>query len=166
MASPTQVREYLAHWFQLGKPVVQQGTERQYLPAPIFHNSQYSKAFEHCWEQISASGGENWYLAGTDYTIANMLSSSWDVIPCARCEMPVVVPTLGVMSAVCPCHDLASWPNQEIPAPRLAADTQNRLGDLQTRLGDVKGQPNSSKRGAYDPNDDAANVFSSWRGNS
>ena len=163
MASPNQVRDYLAHWFQLGKPIIQVATERQYLPTPIFHNGHYSKAFEHCWQQVTADGGHSWHLAGTDYSIAAMLSASWDVQPCARCSMPIGLPTKGVMTVLCPCHDVTSWPNQDLPTPRPGINNEQRLSALRFRLDQVQGHPDSTPRQPYEPNDEIK-VFSAWRG--
>lgn len=151
MASPQQVRAYLAHWFQLGKPVVfespqsacsppVQTTSAQvgsptWLPAPIFSQGHYSSPFEACWQQILATGGEGCHLLGTDQTIAELLSPQWDIEPCARCTLPIPLPVRQVASPLCPCSDLPQWPNSDIPAPRAAVDSTAQLGILRDRLG-------------------------------
>lgn len=134
MASQDQVRNFLAHWFQLGKPVVLAEGRGACLPDPIFQNGSYSPSFEDCWHRIMVTSGQDCYLQGTGQSIAAMLSPAWDVTPCARCEMPIAIPTAGTMTELCPCNDLATWPNTEAPMPRTAVDNQQHLTDLRQRL--------------------------------
>ncbi|HEY9738150.1 MAG TPA: hypothetical protein V6D06_17785 [Trichocoleus sp.] len=134
MASEKQVREYLAHWFQLGKPIVLNNGQTECLPYPIYFENRYSQAFEECWQQILQTGGQGCYLKGTSQTIDKLLSSAWAVIACARCSMPVPLPDLGYTSDLCPCNDLAGWPNIEAPQPRPAVDSRKHLSALQQRL--------------------------------
>ncbi|MGF1567955.1 MAG: hypothetical protein ACFCVD_07770 [Nodosilinea sp.] len=134
MASPEQVRDFLAHWFQLGKPVVLNGGQDQCLPALIFHQGHYSQGFEACWQRIMATQGQGCYLQGTTQTVAELLSPGWEVTHCARCTMPVAIPTLGMMTLPCPCNDLPTWPSSEVPVPRPAVSDEQRLGDLRRRL--------------------------------
>ena len=138
MASQTQVREYLAHWFQLGKPVVLAEHRGECLPKPIFQNGDYSRSFEDCWHQIMVTSGQDCYLQGTTQSIAAMLSPAWEVTSCSRCEMPIAMPTAGTMTALCPCNDLMSWPNTEMPSPRTAVDDRRHLAELQQRLDRVQ----------------------------
>ncbi|MGB3200475.1 MAG: hypothetical protein WBA99_06215 [Nodosilinea sp.] len=137
MASQDQIRNFLAHWFQLGKPVVLAENRGECLPSPIFQDGRYSQSFEDCWHKIMVTSGQDCYLQGTSQSIAEMLSSVWDVTPCARCEMPIAVPTLGVMSALCPCNDLPTWPNTDMPMPRKAVDNEHHLTGLRLRLSDA-----------------------------
>lgn len=134
MAKPEQVREYLAFWFQLGKRVILPFTQHAMLPEPIFEDGTYSKAFENCWNLLQDALAVNAYLEGTTQTIAQLLSQEWDILPCSRCEMPVPVINLGLPPECCPCNDLMTWPNQEIPMPRLAVDNQRELTTIQSRL--------------------------------
>ncbi|WOD39048.1 hypothetical protein [Nodosilinea sp. E11] len=134
MASQTQIRNYLAHWFQLGKPVVLAGNRGECLPEPIFQNGQYSQSFEDCWHQIMVTSGQDCYLKGTSQSIAAMLSPTWEITACARCEMPIAVPTAGTMTELCPCNDLPTWPNADVPMPRTAVNDQRQLTDLRQRL--------------------------------
>ena len=136
MASQEQIRNFLAHWFQLGKPVVLAENRGECLPDPIFQNGDYSPAFEACWHQIMVTSGQDCYLKGTTQSIANLLSPAWDTASCARCAMPVAIPTLGLMSHLCPCNDLDTWPNTEVPMPRTAVDNQQQLTALRHRLGE------------------------------
>jgi hypothetical protein len=135
MASSQQVRAYLAYWFQLGKPVVFQRSQSRCLPNPIFYHDNYSAEFEDCWQQLQAVGGQDCYLAGTDQTIAELLSPQWEINNCARCVMPVPM-AIGPIadSQTCPCHDLPSWPNTDAPAPRAAVNSGQQLGRIRDRL--------------------------------
>ncbi len=161
MASEAQVRDFLAHWFQLGKPVVLPGDRGDYLPCPVFSQGGYSQDFENCWDQIMVTQGKDCYLKGTIQTIAAMLSPAWDVKDCARCTMPVSIPTLGLSSFPCPCHDLLTWPNQDIPVPRGAVDDQRQLSQVRQRLSRIQGQSIPTPRSSYEAED--SKVFSSWR---
>jgi hypothetical protein len=134
MASQIEVREFLAHWFQLGKPVVLAGNRGVCLPSPIFHGGEYSGSFEDCWHQIMATSGQDCYLDGTTQSIAEMLSPAWDITACARCAMPIAIPIAGTMTHLCPCNDLEGWPNTEVPMPRTAVDNRDQLRALQQRL--------------------------------
>ncbi len=135
MASSQQVRAYLAHWFQLGKSVILQRSRRRCLPNPIFYHETYSSEFEDCWRDIQAVDGQDCYLEGTDQTIAELLSPQWEINDCSRCVMPVpmAVGTIAQMQA-CPCQDLPSWPNEEIPKPRKTVDSQRYLGSIRDHL--------------------------------
>ncbi|MGD1860690.1 MAG: hypothetical protein ACFB0E_12060 [Leptolyngbyaceae cyanobacterium] len=135
MASVQAVQSFLAYWFQLGKPVVLQHSDTQTLPTPIFSGAQLSPAFQDCWQQIMEHP-EQCFLKGTHESIAQLLSESWEIESCARCIMPVPMPVRGINSAVCPCADLPSWPNYEVPTPRAAVCTQTHLGQLRQRLDD------------------------------
>ncbi|WP_199305948.1 hypothetical protein [Pseudanabaena sp. FACHB-2040] len=165
MASPEQVREYLAHWFQLGKPVVLENGKAECLPYPIFVGSRYSQAFEECWQQILHKEGSDCYLKGTDQTIATLLSPAWEVVSCARCSLPIPLPDMGYSPYPCPCHDLTIWPNDEIPKPRMGVDTNQHLSVLQSRLAQVQGVDQPATRPSYDPAD-AAKIAASWRSTS
>lgn len=134
MAKPQQVREYLAFWFQLGKRVILPSTQQALLPEPIFENGSYSKAFEHCWGLLQDPAEGDAFLEGTPQTIHDLLTLEWEILPCSRCEMPVPVIDLGMPVEGCPCSDLLSWPNQDIPVPRSAVHTHQRLTSIQNRL--------------------------------
>lgn len=137
MASVTQVRAYLAYWFQLGKPVVFHGSQVECLPCPIFQGDRFSPAFEQCWRKIMENASDC-YLRGTDQTIATLLTDEWEVTGCARCTMPMPMPVKGVNTAPCPCNDLPLWPNDEIPVPRLGVDNADHLENIRDRLIDSK----------------------------
>jgi hypothetical protein len=132
MASIEQVRQYLAYWFQLGKPVLSyQGTTL--LPQAVIQGDRYSHEFEQCWQQIEANP-DRYHLDGTEPTIGELLSSAWEVVACARCEMPVPMLPVGTQALTCPCFDLPLWPDTELPKPRSPVDSGNRLDSIRDRL--------------------------------
>jgi hypothetical protein len=134
MASQNQVKEYLAHWFQLGKKVVLRNGDDLQLPRPILQPENYSPEFERCWQQVLAPQSGDCYLEGTDQTIAQLLSPAWEIQNCARCGMPIPTHARGLPPACCPCFDLKNWPDLEMPQPRLPAKTHDHLTDLCQRL--------------------------------
>ncbi len=134
MASQSQIKTYLAYWFQLGKKVLIPKQQRALLPQSILEGDRYSQEFEHCWQKILASQGKNCYLEGTNQTLEELFSSSWDIISCARCEMPIPIVESGIQPIECPCSDLPEWPNLELPSPRSPVNTSEHLGKLRNRL--------------------------------
>jgi len=135
MASVQKVQSFLAYWFQLGKPVVLQPGNTDCLPTPVFEGTQLSPTFQACWRQIMAHPEQS-FLQGTDESIAELLSDAWDIEGCARCTMPIPMPVRGIKSSPCPCADLSSWPNEEVPLPRPAVCTQAQLDNIRQRLTD------------------------------
>ncbi|MEM0980783.1 MAG: hypothetical protein AAGH78_10970 [Cyanobacteria bacterium P01_H01_bin.58] len=133
MASVNEVRTYLAYWFQLGKPVIFHRQQSECLPNPIFQGNRFSTAFEQCWQRI-LNDAANCHLRGTNQTVADLLAADWDIVGCARCDMPIPMPIDAVSGSPCPCYDLPSWPNDEMPQPRMAVDTHNHLSRLRDRL--------------------------------
>jgi hypothetical protein len=129
-----QVKKYLAYWFQLGKKVVSRQSQQTLWPQPLFEDASYSKEFECCWKTLSGSRSDEFYLEGTDCTVAQLLSPAWEIAPCPRCEMPVPVKSLGMPPEVCPCSDLLKWPNIELPQPRSAIESQVCLQRIRDRL--------------------------------
>jgi hypothetical protein len=134
MATETEVKQYIACWFQLAKKVVIGNGTQSLLPNPIFQGDRYSDEFEECWQKVTSPEAGDSYLEGTDHTIAQLLTHSWEIIPCARCHMPAALPHVGISSNICPCHDLPNWPNTELPAPRSLIDSQNHLKGICDRL--------------------------------
>jgi hypothetical protein len=143
MAHPTQVKKYLAYWFQLGKKVILPHSHGDFLPEPIFQDGTYSPQFEACWQQLQSAQEPDAYLEGTVYTIAELLTPQWEISPCARCEMPVPTITLGLPPVSCPCSDLPGWPNTELPSPRVAVNTHYQLTAIRDRLLKTTRQDNS-----------------------
>ena len=134
MASTQNVRYYLAYWFQLGKKLVLGNSGELLLPEPVMKDGTYSSQFEECWRRISELKGKDYYLEGTNSTINSLLSSAWEISPCARCDMPIPVIDLGLPSNTCPCGDMAHWPNLELPQPRSPVSTKKHLNRIKGRL--------------------------------
>lgn len=134
MASQNQVKQYIAYWWQLGKKVVIRNGEQKLLPETIIVGDRYSQEFEACWQQILSPDSGDCYLEGTDETIAQLLTPEWDIILCCRCVMPIPLRTLGMPPNSCPCNDLPSWPNSDLPHPRSPVDTTAHLSSIRHRL--------------------------------
>lgn len=134
MASQEQVRQYLAYWFQLGKRVLIFNGDEALLPQPVIHGDRYSSEFEDCWQRIQSVDSGDCYLEGTDQTIAELLSSEWEIVSCARCAMPVPMVVQGQPPDSCPCYDLPLWPDTELPAPRSPVNSRDRLSQIRDRL--------------------------------
>jgi hypothetical protein len=132
--SEEQVKQYLAHWFQLGKKVLSHNEQESLLPQPVFQGDRYSREFERCWATIVTSKNGDFYLEGTDCSIKELLSPAWEILPCARCAMPVPLKNGGVASPNCPCSDLLDWPNTELPQPRSPVDSRAHLQQIRDRL--------------------------------
>lgn len=133
MASTEQVKQYLAYWFQLGKKVAVDGGSVTLLPRPVLQGSRYSDAFEQCWQHIE-SAPENCHLEGTEQTIAQLLDPAWEIESCARCDMPVPIVAVGIQPLSCPCNDLPSWPDTELPKPRSPVNERRQLDLIRDRL--------------------------------
>jgi hypothetical protein len=134
MASQQDVRQYLAYWFQLGKQVLICNGQSACLPEPVIQGDRYSDEFEACWQRICRPESGDCYLEGTQQTVEQLLSSNWDIDPCARCGMPVPVIDLGMPPMICPCNDLPSWPNTDLPQPRSPVNSRDRLSQIHRRL--------------------------------
>jgi len=134
MASRTQVKNYLAYWFQLGKQVVSDDGKTSYRPQSVIEGNRFSAEFEKCWRDILSASGKNCHLEGTDQTVDELLSPAWDVTNCARCDMLIPTPEVMLDQVLCPCNDLPTWPNEELPKPRLPVDSQQRLFNMGEKL--------------------------------
>jgi hypothetical protein len=134
MASLAEVKQYLAYWFQLGKKVYIYNGDTALLPKPIFDQMNYSAEFERCWALILADRSGDCYLQGTSQTIAELLTPKWDLVGCARCNMPIPLVVAGIPTENCACGDLLTWPNHEIPSPISPVAVRSKLVDLQARL--------------------------------
>lgn len=138
MASPDQVRQYLAYWFQLGRKVLIKNGQQALQAQPVISSTRYSDEFEAAWQQILSPDSGNCYLEGTNETIAELLTPAWELNPCARCSMPVPTRSAGMPPEACPCNDLSDWPNTSIPLPRAPVDSQTQLRDIRDRLSKLK----------------------------
>ena len=143
MASQTEVKKYLAYWFQLGKKVLINNGAASLLPRKVIDGESYSDDFEESWQKVLSSKSGECYLEGTQQTIDELLSPEWDMISCSRCSMPVPMRNLGMPPLSCPCNDLSNWPNTELPAPREPVRSQNQLAKIRNSL--VKNQPSQAK---------------------
>jgi hypothetical protein len=133
MAAEIEVKEYLAHWFQLGKGVVIPKQSQILCPEPIFEGHHFSSIFEKYWQQILQSN-EDCYLEGTEQTIKELLTPGWEMLACARCTLPIPVSRIVTPSCLCPCADLPLWPNSDLPLPRLPVIEHQHLDSLRSRL--------------------------------
>ena len=132
MASAQQVKKYVAYWFQLGKKVVFPDGKAE-LPESVVEGNRYSPNFERCWERVlTAQSG--CHLEGTEQSIQDLLSSTWEIAACARCSMPIPTIDRGIQSLECPCSDLDLWPNTELPAPRSPVNSSSYLNNIRQRL--------------------------------
>lgn len=145
MATEAQVKRYLAYWFQLGKKVLLRNGQEKLLPNPIFEENRYSIEFENCWQHLIDPKSGDCYLEGTDQTIQQLLSPAWEIVDCARCQMPIPINQVGQTSLECPCIDLPLWPNTELPAPRLPVDSRKHLSNLSQRLQRHQNNPKKSQ---------------------
>ncbi|AGF52507.1 slr0217 [Synechocystis sp. PCC 6803] len=133
MADAIEVKNYLGHWFQLGRAVIFPKSNEVVLPSPIFAGQRFSRAFEDCWQRILTSR-EDCYLEGTEQTLQSLLSGDWEIISCARCALPVPLSHSQIPNSLCPCVEVESWPNLELPLPRLPANQVCTLRKVQERL--------------------------------
>ena len=135
MASPNYVKQYIAYWLQLGKRVfVGNAGEILLPPKSIIKGDRYSQEFEKYWQKIISPEIGECYLEGTRETIQDLLSPNWDILPCARCQMPVALIHRGIQLNSCPCSDLGNWPNMELPKPRSPIDNSIHLKKICFRL--------------------------------
>ncbi|MEG4502641.1 hypothetical protein QUA81_03225 [Microcoleus sp. F6_B4] len=134
MASESEVRKYIAYWFQLGKKVLIRNGSEALLPKSVNAGDRYSQEFEECWQKIISRDSGDCYLEGTNETIAQLLTPAWEISPCARCAMPVVFHQAGMPPESCACNDLPNWPDTEMPQPRSPVSSQSQLSGIRDRL--------------------------------
>lgn len=134
MASPSKVKAYLAHWLQLGKTVLLRNGGLDKKPTETIAGESYSQEFEQLWCDLQAPESGDCYLAGTEQTVAQLMTSEWEIVDCPRCSMPQPRKTRGMPPMSCPCNDLPNWPNQDIPAPRSPVSNRTKLQGIRDRL--------------------------------
>lgn len=134
MASQQQVKEYLASWLQLGKPIRVGLQQTPRSVQKVVQGDHYSSEFEALWQYVQEPESGDCHLDGLDPTVADLLTTEWEITDCARCQMPVTIPNAGVASLICPCHDLPTWPNDELPRPRTPVDSTGHLQSIFQRL--------------------------------
>ncbi len=134
MAAEEQVRAYLACWFQLNRSLVIHPQGQTFCPQPVISGSHYSQAFETVWHIIKSKQGQDCYLEGTNQTLNELMTGTWDFIPCARCTLPIPVPQAQQQTWDCPCAEILSWPNLELPLPRPPQNGQENLDQICLRV--------------------------------
>lgn len=134
MATQTQVKNYLAYWFQLGKQVIADNGQKTYQPQTVIQGDRFSPEFEQCWNDILQGTTDAFHLQGTDQTIADLLSSRWEISNCSRCDMLIPTPEIVTAQVLCPCNDVPDWPNEELPKPRLPINSNQHLSRVKDRL--------------------------------
>jgi hypothetical protein len=133
MVAETDLKMFVACWMQLGKGICQSDGKIIHLDK-VVQGEAYSNAFESLWQRIFHGNGQPHYLEGTTVALNTLSDEDWEILQCARCNMPIVMPTAGVASCICPCHDLAGWPNLELPPPRPPVKSAAYLGQISQRL--------------------------------
>ncbi|GAB4210963.1 MAG: hypothetical protein OHK0012_02530 [Synechococcales cyanobacterium] len=138
MASPAAVRQYLSCWWQLGKSVIDHSPQGTFplVPALLLTPEGMSVHFESLCDQILEEP-ERYHLSGTDETIADLLSERWELLPCARCQLPIPIKCIGPQQSPCPCSDSAIWPNPATLPPRLISShgLRQRITAIGDRIG-------------------------------
>ena len=134
MASVEQVKCYLAQWFHLGKKVIVGKTKEAICPNPVIVGDHYSSLFEDYWQEIFSVYSADCYLEGTQETIKELLSYNWDINSCYRCQMLIPIKEKGLPNLYCPCFDLSTWPNLNLPIPHSPINNKNYLYNLKLRL--------------------------------
>lgn len=134
MATTDQLQASLACWFQLNKAVLDtRSGDRLQCPSPLAAG-RYSPEFDGLWQHLTQQGLHHFCFEGHGVSLANLLDGTWEILPCARCSMPIPLRSLGLSPINCVCADLENWPNFDLPAPRAPLDWRQSLVNLQTRL--------------------------------
>ncbi len=136
MATTNHIKTYLAYWFQLGRGLWMPGHAERVCPATILGDGAYSAEFEALWDQLQAPYvAAQSYLEGTEQTIAELLSPTWEINPCARCSLPIPLKTAGLPQVyTCPCADMRHQPDLSLFPPRAPISTPAVLGNICARL--------------------------------
>jgi hypothetical protein len=136
MASSEQVRQYIASWLQLDKKILVDLSSGTLILSTnkVVEGDKYTQEFESIWQQVSILSPQNSYLEGTTEPIAQLLTPAWEIIPCSLCNILVAIPQVGTKVSSCPCHDLPNWPNNNIPVPTGAINSQLGLQEICRRL--------------------------------
>jgi hypothetical protein len=135
MAPQIDVKNYVACWMQLGTKLWLHGGQNVCQVQQVLNGERYSDEFEHCWSQVLETTAGDCYLDGSTVTLAELMGQTWEIVDCARCNMPVALPSAGLPPSGCPCQGLDNWPNTEVPCPRPPIRTLDHLRTLQHRLG-------------------------------
>jgi hypothetical protein len=131
MATHQEIRHYLTHWFQLGKRIIINSTPRTI--APTLNTDRPSAEFETLWQEILANPHLA-YLEDSEIDLAQLLTGTWEIIDCARCEMPVPLKIAGIIDNHCICQNMDTWPNSDTLEPHNPINTTQQLQQLRQRL--------------------------------
>jgi hypothetical protein len=141
MASSKLVKQYLAQWLQLGQSLEVPSEGRQIQQRSTVTGGNFSSAFEKLWQEITQPSLINQvHLYHTHETVGQLLSSEWDILPCARCNCLVACLGLGARQPnPCPCNALHNFPNLDSLPPRLPVATTDHLVQIRDRVVAVTG---------------------------
>jgi hypothetical protein len=134
MALEIDVKKYIACWMQLGKKVWMNAGQSFCLTQTVLEQNRYSPEFEQYWSEMMELDSGDCYLDGTSINIKDLLSDSWEILDCSRCDMPISLSVAGLASLSCPCSSLPNWPNTELPLPRSPIDSSERLSLIRRHL--------------------------------
>jgi hypothetical protein len=134
MALEADVKNYIACWMQLGKKVWINAGQSFCLAQTVLEQNRYSPEFDTCWSQLMDLDSGDCYLDGTSINLRDLLSDSWEILDCSRCDMPISMSIAGLPTSSCPCHNLPTWPNTELPLPRSPINSSERLSIIQKHL--------------------------------
>jgi hypothetical protein len=137
MSNYDAVKKYFAQWLQMGKKVFIQSQNKLVGVSCVVRGESYTNEFEQLWAEISDPRSGDVYLDGTNESIQELLSPKWEVVSCARCEMPIPIGMGPQAAQICPCNDLGCYPNLEAIAPREPVITAKHLSSIMSRLKQV-----------------------------
>ena len=133
MATSQEIKSFIAKWLQLGKSVEHVDGVHRFKPSRILGYQGYSQEFEDWWQNFE-NDAQHWTLSGTDQPLSALYSPHWEITHCARCEMPVPLQVAGVNDFACPCSDLPTWPNTELPHPHTPSESASKLRQIRLKL--------------------------------
>ncbi|NKB18516.1 MAG: hypothetical protein HC770_11595 [Pseudanabaena sp. CRU_2_10] len=121
----------------MGKKVFIQSQNKLVGVKCVVRGESYTNEFEQLWAEISDPRSGDVYLDGTDESIQELLSPKWEVVSCARCEMPIPIGMGPQAAQICPCNNFGCYPNLEAIAPREPVITAKHLSSIMSRLKQV-----------------------------
>ena len=133
MATSQEIKGFIAQWLQLGKSVEHVDGEKQFKPPRVLGYQGYSQEFEDWWTCFEADA-HHWTLSGMNQPLSELYSPNFEISACARCDMPIPLSMSVVKDISCPCHDLPTWPNTDLPQPRTPKDSTSKLRQIYSRL--------------------------------
>ena len=133
MATSTEIKGFLARWLQLGKAVEPVGDGQPFKPHRVLSLHGYSQEFEQWWNEFEANSHQ-WSLSGSSQPLSELFRPEWEISSCARCDMPIPLLVAGLNGTDCPCSDLSTWPNLELPQPHTPRETENKLKQIHLKL--------------------------------